>query len=161
MIGIRTATNDDQEAVSRVASEVNAMHARALPDRFRVAPDPLPAEYFRSLVESGEATVLVADRDGEVLGYAILQIKDVPPIPVAVPRRVVFLNDFAVVEAEQGQGIGRLLMNVAVAWARKRGASTLELGVFEFKFNAGAIAFYEHLGFHSTKRTMLLRIDGQ
>lgn len=156
-ITIRTAMIDDHEGVARIASELNVMHARALPDRFRITSDALPDEYFHSLIESQEATILVAERDGEVLGYAILLIKNALPISVAVPRHVAFLNDIAVTKVEQGRGIGRLLTDAAVAWAREQGASALELGVFEF--NADAIAFYEHLGFQSTKRTMSLPIE--
>lgn len=133
------------------------MHARALPDHFRVAADALPTEYFKSLIESEDATILVSERAGEVLGYEILLIKDAPRIPVAVPRRVAFLNDIAVTEPERGLGIGRILIDAAVAWAREQDASALELGVFEF--NADAIGFYEHLGFHTSKRTMSLSIS--
>lgn len=158
-ITIRTVTTDDHEAISRIARELNLMHAQALPDRFRVASDVLPTEYFHSLVESADATVLIAERNGELLGYEIIKIMDAPPIPISVPRRIAFLSDLAVAEAEQAQGIGRLLMDVAVTWAREQGASALELGVFEF--NDAAIAFYEHLGFRTNKRTMSLQIDDQ
>jgi ribosomal protein S18 acetylase RimI-like enzyme len=156
-IEIRTATLDDHEAVSRIASELNLVHARALPHRFRVASDALPRDYFGSLVQSEDATVLVAERDRDVLGYAILQIKEAPPILVSMPRRYAFLNDLAVAEAEQGQGLGRLLVDAAVVWTRDQGASALELGVFEF--NEAAIAFYEYLGFRTSKRTMALPVE--
>lgn len=156
-IVIRTATFDDHEAIARVARELNVMHARALPDRFRVTPDAFPAAYFRSLLESPEVAILLAGRDGDVLGHAILQVKEAVSIPVAAPRRFAFLSDLVVAEAERRRGIGRLLMDAAVVWAREQGASSLELGVFEF--NAGAIAFYERYGFASSKRTMSLRIE--
>lgn len=155
-IATRTATKNDHEALAHIASELNVMHARALPDRFRVASDALPTDYFHSLIDSENATILLAERDGDVLGYAILHIKEAPPIPVSMPRRFAFLSDVVVDEAEQGQGIGRLLMDAAVEWAREQSVSSLELGVFEF--NEAAIAFYQHLGFQTTKRTMSLPI---
>ena len=153
---VRTATNDDHEALSHTAIEINVMHAKALPGRIQVTADPLPTDYFHALIEADDATILVADRDGDTLGYAILKIVESPPIPMIVPRRYVFLNDLVVSQAEQRQGIGRHLIDSSVDWARAQGASEIELGVFEF--NGYAIAFYEHLGFRTIKRTVSIPV---
>lgn len=49
------------------------------------------------------------------------------------------------------QGIGRLLVNEVLSWARRRSASTLLLMVTSN--NEPAIRFYERLGFTRTERT--------
>jgi ribosomal protein S18 acetylase RimI-like enzyme len=49
------------------------------------------------------------------------------------------------------QGVGRLLVDEVVAWARMRGASTLQLMVTSV--NEPAMRFYERLGFTRTGRT--------
>src|SRR5690554_4327335 len=154
---IRTATIHDHEAVSRVAAELAGMHARALPERFRHASDPMPLEYYRSLVEGADASVIVADRAGDIVGYEVLRLQETPPIDILKPRRVAFLSDLAVADAARGQGIGRLLVDAALVWAQEHGATDIELGVYEF--NESAIAFYEHLGFGTIKRTMMLPVD--
>lgn len=154
---IRTATNDDHRAFVCIANEINVSHARALAERFRVVSDAMPVDYFRSLIESDDATVLAADRHSRVVGYAILHVRESPSIPISVPRRYAFMSDLAVAEAEQRQGIGRRLIDAAVGWARAQSASEIELGVFEF--NESAISFYEHLGFRTVKRIMSLHID--
>ena len=56
------------------------------------------------------------------------------------------------------QGVGRALMREAVAFAQARGLATVELGVHEF--NAGAIAFYEVLGFRTGTRRMEMLVAG-
>lgn len=154
---IRTGTIHDHEAVSRIAAELSGIHARALPERFRHATDPMPLDYYRSLVEGADASVIVAERAGGVVGYEVLRLQETPPIEILKPRRFVFISDLAVAEAARGQGIGRILVDAALAWAREQGASSIELGVYEF--NESAIAFYEHLGFGTIKRTMMLPVD--
>ena len=47
-------------------------------------------------------------------------------------------------------------MREARAWAVQQGIAAMELGVHEF--NAGAIAFYEALGFRTVTRRMGLQL---
>lgn len=53
--------------------------------------------------------------------------------------------------AQRQRGVGRLLVNEVLAWARLRGARTLLLMVTSN--NEAAIRFYEKLGFTRTART--------
>jgi ribosomal protein S18 acetylase RimI-like enzyme len=55
------------------------------------------------------------------------------------------------------RGIGRLLVNEVLAWARLRGARTLQLMVTSI--NEPAILFYQRLGFARTGRTELYPND--
>jgi ribosomal protein S18 acetylase RimI-like enzyme len=55
------------------------------------------------------------------------------------------------------RGIGRLLVNQILGWARLRKASTLQLMVTSN--NEPAILFYQHLGFTRTGRTELYPND--
>jgi len=49
----------------------------------------------------------------------------------------------------QGKGHGKRMLDYAQTWAREQGASYLLLNVN--KYNKGAIAFYEKVGFHISK----------
>ncbi len=51
----------------------------------------------------------------------------------------------------RGGGVGRLLVEEVVGWASRRGVGILSLMVTSY--NAGAIAFYERLGFARTGKT--------
>jgi ribosomal protein S18 acetylase RimI-like enzyme len=51
----------------------------------------------------------------------------------------------------RGQGVGRFLVDEVAAWARQRGARTLQLMVTSV--NEPAMRFYERLGFTRTGRT--------
>jgi ribosomal protein S18 acetylase RimI-like enzyme len=122
------------------------------------SPDALPLEHFRFLLDSDEREVLVAEQDGRIAGYASLEVRETPDVPIVRPRRLVFVHEIGVSSAERGQGVGRMLMEAAERWAREQGATAIELHVYEF--NASAIAFYEHLGFTSLRRAMSRPLDG-
>ncbi len=86
------------------------------------------------------ASVLLAERDGVVVGYALYY--DCYNTDIAA--RGLWLGDLYVVEAARGGGIGRALMAAMAAAAVDRGAESLWWGVRSA--NAGARAFYAGLG---------------
>jgi len=85
--------------------------------------------------------VLVAVVDGEVAGYVRLR----PASRFASSGHVLCINGIAVDPARQGRGIGRALIDAAVAEARRRGARRLTLRVFSP--NERARRLYESAGF--------------
>ena len=79
-----------------------------------------------------------------------------PPFEILVPHRTVFINSMVVTAEQRGKGIGRTLVDAAMGWGRARGATALELVVWEF--NQAALAFYERLGLATIHRTMRLEL---
>lgn len=154
---IRTASSDDHQAILRIAGPVHEDHARAVPTRFREGAAPLPTEYFHELIESPDAEIFVAEDASQIIGFIILKVQDAPAIPVIRPRRTVLVDLVAVDASRRGQRIGTALMNTATAWARERGAESLDLKVYEF--NSLAIGFYERLGTQTLSRTMSLPLS--
>ena len=155
---IRPATMDDHQAIVAIAIPLQEAHAQAQPTRFRAGGRPLPEAYVRELLASPLSEILVSERDGIVTGFVILKIQDASPIEILQPRRFILVDTIAVVPLYQQQGIGRSLMQAAVAWGHNHGAQDLELTVAAF--NTGAIAFYESLGFVATNARMTKPLDG-
>lgn len=85
--------------------------------------------------------VLVAEDDGEPLGYVALH----QPIPLPSHRHVLEINGLAVDPRHQGRGAGRLLVEEAKREARRRGARKLSLRVLAP--NRSARRLYEGCGF--------------
>lgn len=75
---------------------------------------------------------LVAERDGRVLGYARVVTSD----------RALRIRHVAVDTTERGHGIGRMLVDAAVAQARREMRSLVWVNA---RFTA--IGFWQHLGF--------------
>jgi ribosomal protein S18 acetylase RimI-like enzyme len=85
--------------------------------------------------------VLVAVVDGEIAGYVRVQ----RATRFRSSDHVLTVNGVAVDPERQGRGIGRALMEAAIAEARRRGARRLTLRVFSP--NERARRLYESVGF--------------
>ena len=97
-------------------------------------------------------TLIVADESGRWAGFAQLRAGKVSE---GVPRQgSIELWRFYVDKAWHGQGIAADLMDGAKQRARRRGATTLWLGVWER--NARAQAFYRKHGFDKVGRQVFV-----
>ena len=85
--------------------------------------------------------VLVAEQSGRAVGYTTLG----RPTPLESNRHVLHVQGLAVDPTVQRQGIGRGLIEAAVAEATRRGARKLGLRVLDG--NTGAQALYAACGF--------------
>ncbi|MFC9999832.1 GNAT family N-acetyltransferase [Nocardia sp. NPDC127526] len=84
---------------------------------------------------------LVAELDGRVVGYLRL----VQPIPVPSAAHVRQIQGLVVDESVRGRGIGRALLERALAETRLQGATRLTLRVLAT--NPAARRLYEDMGF--------------
>jgi GNAT superfamily N-acetyltransferase len=107
--------------------------------RILVPEDPVPSEdRFRTEIIP---TILVAERDGHVVGYV-----DTLPFDGAAHVR-----NLVVADSARGAGIGTALMHAAAARCRAAGITAWHLNVAEG--NAPAIAIYQKLGFQPDWRS--------
>lgn len=89
------------------------------------------------------ATLLVAEAEGEVAGYAHLRAGEAPGC-VSGDKPVEIVRLYAG-RAYHGRGVGAALMRACLEAAQEAGGATLWLGVWER--NARARAFYGRWGF--------------
>jgi ribosomal protein S18 acetylase RimI-like enzyme len=151
-LNIRTARLEDYEAVNAIIRIGQEEHAEALPDRFAKLDRVVAMGWYRSFSDQQNKIILIAEKDGMVVGVAMLEMKKSPSYEALVPRTYAYLNELAVSPDFQRQGIGTTLYWASVTWAEERAASSLELNVWEF--NERAIAFYKSLGMSTLNRTM-------
>jgi ribosomal protein S18 acetylase RimI-like enzyme len=130
---VRRATADDAEAVGRLLDDFNREFDEPTP-----GADAL-AERVRALLDHGDTIVLLAGEGPD--GLAVLRFR--PAIWDAALE--CYLAELYVVPARRGQGLGRALMEEAMAVARTEGATHMDLGTSED--DAAARALYESLGF--------------
>lgn len=104
-----------------------------------VLPPPSPdTDFFE---RRSPDDVLVADRDGCAVGYTTLG----RPTPLACNRHVLHIHGLAVDPRCRRRGLGRRLVEAAVAEATRRGARKLGLRVLGG--NAAAWSLYAACGF--------------
>lgn len=132
-VTIRAARRDDAAAVAELANELNRLHDQ---------PENFTAE--KVLADGFDATVpyalLVAERDGRVVGYALYH----PQYNTDVPGWGLWLVDLMVAEAERRNGIGRALLARVAAEAKTGGYVSVWWAVLSR--NRKARAFYNALG---------------
>jgi RimJ/RimL family protein N-acetyltransferase len=95
--------------------------------------------YLKAIRRYRDAAVFVAEAEGGIVGRMSLG-RD----PHPASRHVADLGLMVAADARR-QGIGRALLEQAVAWAREVGVRKLELHVFPH--NEAAIALYDAFGF--------------
>ena len=153
---IRPARGDDVDGLAAVSWQVQALHRAARPDRYRDASRAELAERFRALLAESGRAVLVAEADGEVIGYAVVRRVDDPGNVYALPRVGAHVDDLGVRDDARRAGHGSALMAAAEAQARAWGAGGVSLEVQAF--NQDAVAFYQALGYAFGSHRMSKRL---
>lgn len=130
---VRRADRDDAGLIGRLLYAFNREFGEPAP-----APTVL-AERMRQLLDGGDTLVLLAG-DGPD-GLAVLRFR----AAIWSAGLECYLAELYVIPARRGQGLGRALMEAALAQARDRGADTMDIGVDEPDDVARRL--YESLGF--------------
>lgn len=139
MIRVRPAVTADASALVALAEQVGREEGRWIlaTQTWRTVSDE--RRYLRSVERHPDAAVFVAEADGRIVARLSLS-RD----PHPASRHVADLG-LMVAERYRRRGIGKRLLEEAVAWARVSGIVKLELHVFPW--NEPAIALYESFGF--------------
>ncbi|MBC8570141.1 GNAT family N-acetyltransferase [Zongyangia hominis] len=149
---IRPAAPGDLDAIDTLYQLLFAEMARLQPESCRAAgPD---RHFLEVALSDGTAAVLVAEEEGQVLGFALLQEQETPDFCCIVPHRFAYLMDLCVHPEARGRGLGSSLLSAVKDWARTRGLDYVELNVLDE--NKGAIRLYERAGFSPTMHRMRL-----
>jgi ribosomal protein S18 acetylase RimI-like enzyme len=148
---VRRATRADLPALGRLGAHLMRVHYEFDRKRF-VDPGANPeagyARFLGTQIGADDATVLVADRGGAVVGYVYAAIE---PFSWKDLRDAAgYVHDIVVDTAERRSGVARTLMEAAIAWVREQGVKSVMLGTAAS--NEGAQRLFEGLGF---RRTMI------
>jgi ribosomal protein S18 acetylase RimI-like enzyme len=132
MIAVRPARPEDEEPLSVIDAATWTTSSSIAP------PPPEPTSFF---AHAPLAEVLVAELDGTVAGYVRLA----HPTPFPSSRHVLQIRGLGVDPALQRRGVGRALVEGALAHARERGIRRVTLRVLAT--NDRARALYASCGF--------------
>ena len=135
---LRPGRPTDARALARLFSDVRA-EGRYLVARSTAADDSYEAFFIRELIRDGQALVIVAEAEGEVIGNVLVTRE-----PNNQQDHLGTLS-ICVAQAWRDVGIGSALVAEAQRWARERGLAKVALSVFPD--NERAIAVYRRAGF--------------
>jgi putative acetyltransferase len=137
---IRPAEAGDAQALVQLAGEIGGEEGAWLLSTESWRSVGEERRYLRAVRRHPDAVVFVAEDDrGRIVGRLSLA-RDIHP----ASSHVADLG-LMVATSHRRLGIGRALLEQAVAWARSTGIRKLELHVFPW--NAPAITLYESFGF--------------
>jgi GNAT superfamily N-acetyltransferase len=119
VLTVRPATVADEDAVLTLLEELFEPPGRR-PPRYARARGALA---FRHAVSSPDADVLTAVDASRVVGLASVYVA---LLSMRFGRRC-WVEDLVVTASRRSEGIGRVLLDAATAWAREHGCTHLEL----------------------------------
>jgi ribosomal protein S18 acetylase RimI-like enzyme len=150
-IVIRPAAPADVPAIGRLGALLVRTHHDFDPLRF-IAASERTAEgygsYLGSQLRKRDVIVLVAEENGEVLGYTYAGIEGFDYMSLRGPAGVLY--DIVVDPAHRKHGVGRLLLDATLAALTEKGAPRVVLSTAER--NEPAQRLFAHAGF---RRTMI------
>ncbi|MDQ6830005.1 MAG: GNAT family N-acetyltransferase [Gemmatimonadota bacterium] len=156
---IRPGTPADLHAVGRLGALLVRTHHEFDPRRFIEATPHTENSYGsflgRQLAEPN-VVILVAERDGEVAGYAYAGLEGWDYMSLRGPAGVLY--DIVVDHAHRGRGVGRMLLDAMLASLASRGAPRVVLSTAEQ--NEPAQRLFRRAGFRRTMIEMTRELSG-
>jgi GNAT superfamily N-acetyltransferase len=158
---IRKADRGDADALGRLGAMLMRTHYAFDSQRFLAPRDDAERGYawfLGSRLESTDDCVLVAERDGAVIGYVWAALEPTSWKELRGPAG--FIHDVAVDERARRAGVATKLIEAAIAWLRDHGAPRVIL--WTAAANHGAQDLFHGLGFRDTmvEMTRELGADG-
>jgi len=134
MISIRRAIKEDAKHIHRLITEL-AVYEN-LEDEMVATVEDLATSIF----DNKQAEVIMAELDGEVVGYALYFYS----YSTFLAKAGIYLEDLYVEKAHRGKGIGKTLLSELAKITVESGFGRLEWSVLDW--NKPAIDFYESIG---------------
>lgn len=156
---VRPATSADLPRIGRLGALLVEEHHGFDPERFLGAKRRTPADYaafMKAQLENPDVAVLVAEVNGDVIGYVYAAIEGYDYMALRGPAGV--LHDIIVDPESRGRGVGRLLLDAVLAFLKSRGVPRVVLTTAEQ--NAAAHRLYESVGFRRTMIEMTRELGG-
>jgi ribosomal protein S18 acetylase RimI-like enzyme len=145
-ISIRQATPGDAELVSSLNVDVQAIHAAALPERFkRPGPASFTAAETHDLLAKADNLVLMAFTHSTPAGYAYAEIVRRPETSLTYAYQMIHLHHISVKPEHRRCGVGSALLDAVRHSASGLGITLLTVEVWSF--NEAARAFFHRQGF--------------
>lgn len=149
LITVRPAKPGDVRVLGRLGALLVRTHHDFDPERF-IAATPRTASgygsYLVSQLVEPAVVVLVAEQDGEVVGYTYAGVEGHDWMALRGPAGVLY--DIVVDPEHRGRGIGRLLLDATIAALEARGVPRLVLSTAER--NEAAQRLFARAGFRRT-----------
>ena len=157
---LRPATKDDYDAVFELFTEVQNLHAQALPRVFKpVQNDQSFRALFNKTLESSDKHLIVGFVDQLPVGYILFEIHTGQKGGGQKSQPFVYITHNVVTETQRGKGYGSTLVEYVKQAAQKQNIQRIGLEVWVF--NTAAKQFFERQGFDGLREIMWHQTDNE
>lgn len=155
---IREMEDRDRDRVIDLIWQLNLFEEAISRDRAldRKAAAAGLARNRRRMSEHG-GIELVAEVEGQVVGYLLCVIEMAQPYVRQDLSRQAYVAELVIDERQRGRGLGSRLIDAAESFARAQDAASIFIGVLAG--NDPADRLYEHLGFRAYAIERVKRLD--
>ena len=158
-VTVRRAAPPDLPAIGRLGALLVKTHHDFDPQRF-IAATPRTEEgygsYLGSQLANQDIVILVAEQDGEVVGYTYAGVEGYDYMALRGPAGALY--DIVVDPAHRGRGIGGMLLDATLAALEERRLPRVILSTAEQ--NESAQRLFARAGFRRTMIEMTRELDG-
>ena len=144
-VTIRNAVDADLDPLIRLNKQVQELHAQVYPADFKSLTDEGEVrDFLASVIRRTDHTILLAQVDGAVVGYAWFEIQDRPQTPFMWAKKRVFLHHICVDSGHRRLGVGSALITRVEERALAAGIGEFVLDMWSL--NDAAQAFFKSCG---------------
>ena len=157
-VAIRGAAPADVPAIGRLGALLVRVHHDLDPQRFIAAGPDTENRYgwfLGTQLEEPNVIILVAEQDGEVIGYTYSGVEGNDYMALRGPAGVVY--DIVVDPAHRKQGVGQMLLGATLDALKARGSPRVVLSTAER--NASAQRLFDRAGFRRTMIEMTRELE--
>lgn len=155
-VTVRFARQDELERVNVLRKQVNDLHVEGVPHIFKPGFQKELRDYIYTIWEDPKQKIVVAEQNGKICGYAVLNHIIRPENPFMYSRDFLDIDEFGVDEQHRRHGVASAMITFIRDYAKAEDFQRIELNMWEF--NRGALAFYETEGFMTYRRYMEMKI---
>nr|AHF23875.1 GCN5-related N-acetyltransferase [uncultured bacterium Contig15] len=155
-VTVRFAREEELDRVNELRRQVNDLHVAGKPEVFKPGFCEELRNFIHVIWEDPQKEIVVAEADGTVCGFAVLNHIVRPENPFMYERDFLDSDEFCVDENFRRRGVAGTMIRFIRDWAGKQGIARVELNMWEF--NRSALAFYETAGFTTYRRYMEIHL---
>ncbi|MDE6028992.1 MAG: GNAT family N-acetyltransferase, partial [Clostridiales bacterium] len=129
-IEIRKAMSADIERIDCLLFQVHKVHSDARPDLFVAGTKKYTDEQLSQILKDETKPIFVAVQNGIVLGYAFCVLINNDAEPSHTDIKTLYIDDLCVDSTCRGKGLGKLLYEYVIEYAKKCGCYNVTLNVW-------------------------------
>ncbi len=149
---IKIFTTKDYHLLTKLNEEIQTFHHSIQPNIFKPYNNEEVTNFFKTTLNSENSIAYIAEFNEEAIGYILLFKMNFLENPFQYSRRFILIDQILVLNNFQGRGVGKLLLEAALTFAKENNFESIELN--HWTTNESARIFFNKNKFEYFNETM-------